>query len=74
MLAGDWTGQLVRERVADLHREAERQRLVRLAKAERRGGRRRHAWSIGWRGQVSVLQAAHVWLQPRLRWRRAGLR
>jgi hypothetical protein len=30
MLANDPTGQLARERVADLHRQAERQRLVRL--------------------------------------------
>jgi hypothetical protein len=74
MLAGDWTGLLASQRMTDLHREADRQRLVRLAKAERRGGRRRLAWSIGWHGQVSVIQAARVWLQPRLRWRRAGLR
>jgi hypothetical protein len=53
MLAGDWTGLLASQRMTDLHREAERQRLVRLAKAERRGGRRRLAWSIGWHGQVS---------------------
>lgn len=38
MLAGDWTGQLAGERVAELHRQAERQRLVRLARARRRGG------------------------------------
>jgi hypothetical protein len=37
MLVGDWTGQLARERVAEFHRQAERQRLVRLARA-RRGG------------------------------------
>jgi hypothetical protein len=30
MLANDLTGQLARERVADLHRQAERQRLVGL--------------------------------------------
>jgi hypothetical protein len=74
MLAGDWTGLLASQRMTDPHREAERQRLVRLAKAERRGGRRRLAWSIGWHGQVSVIQAARVWLRPRLRWRCAGLR
>jgi hypothetical protein len=32
MLMADWTGQLARERMADLHRQAERQRLVRLAR------------------------------------------
>jgi hypothetical protein len=38
MLANDLTGQLARERVADLHRQAERQRLVGLARTQRRGG------------------------------------
>jgi hypothetical protein len=39
MLVSDWTGQLVGERTAELHREVEQRRLVRLA---RRGKRR--AW------------------------------
>jgi hypothetical protein len=47
MLANDPTGQLGRERVADLHRQAECQRLVRLARAQRRGGNR--GWWRGWR-------------------------
>jgi len=47
MLANDLTGQLAGERVADLHRQAERQRLVRLARAQRRGGNRGR-WR-GWR-------------------------
>jgi hypothetical protein len=47
MLANDLTGQLARERVADLYRQAERQRLVRLARAQRRGGNRGR-WR-GWR-------------------------
>ena len=47
MLANDLTGQLARERVADLHRQAERQRLVRLARTQRRGGNRGR-WR-GWR-------------------------
>jgi hypothetical protein len=38
MLMADWTGQFAQERVADLHRQAEHQRLARLAKAQRRGG------------------------------------
>jgi hypothetical protein len=38
MLPSDWTGQLARERMAELHRQAEQQRLVRLARAQRRGG------------------------------------
>jgi uncharacterized membrane protein len=33
MLPGGWTGQLAGERVAELHRQAKRQRLVRLARA-----------------------------------------
>ena len=53
MLPGDWTGQLAGERVAELHRQAKRQRLVRLARAQRRGrssgmGRWRR-WLAGWR-------------------------
>jgi len=40
MLVTDWTGQLAGERVADLHRQAQRQRLARLARWQRRGGDR----------------------------------
>jgi hypothetical protein len=55
MLPSDWTGQLAGERVAELHRQAEHQRLVRLARAQRHGrssgvGRgRRWRWLAGWR-------------------------
>jgi hypothetical protein len=47
MLANDLTGQLAHERVADLHRQAERQRLARLVRTPRRGGNRGR-WR-GWR-------------------------
>jgi hypothetical protein len=47
MLANDPTEQLARERVVDLHRQAERRRLVRLARPQRRGGNR--GWWRGWR-------------------------
>jgi len=47
MLANDLTGQLARERVAEFHRQAECQRLVGLARAQRRGGNRGR-WR-GWR-------------------------
>jgi hypothetical protein len=47
LLATDPTEQLARERVADLHRQAQRQRLARLARAQRRGGDRGR-WR-GWR-------------------------
>ena len=47
MLANDLTGQLARERVADLHRQAERQRLVGLVRTQHRGGNRGR-WR-GWR-------------------------
>jgi hypothetical protein len=45
MLANDLNGQLARERVADLRRQAKRQRLVGLARTQRRGGNRGR-----WRG------------------------
>ena len=51
MLMADWTGQLARERMAELHRQAERQRLVRLARVQRRGGTgvgRGRRWLAGW--------------------------
>ena len=53
MLPADWTVALGRERMAELHRQAEHQRLVRLAQAQRRGdtggvGRRRR-WLAAWR-------------------------
>jgi hypothetical protein len=51
MLPSDRTGQLATERVADLHRQAERHRLVRLAWAHRRGGTsgvgRWRRWRVG---------------------------
>jgi hypothetical protein len=45
MLANDLTGQLARERVADLHPRRKLQRLVGLARTQRRGGNRGR-----WRG------------------------
>jgi hypothetical protein len=55
MLANDLTGQLARERVADLHRQAERQRLVGLARAQRRGGNRGRwrGWHLAGPGRAS---------------------
>ena len=58
MLANDLTGQLARERVAELHRQAERQRLVGLARTQRRGGNRGR-----WRGWYLLA----VWAEPRVR-------
>jgi GNAT superfamily N-acetyltransferase len=53
MPVNDWTGQLARERVAELHRQADHQRLVRLARTHRRGGTsgvgRGRRWLAGWR-------------------------
>jgi hypothetical protein len=51
MLPGDWTAELGRQRIAELHRHAERHRLVRLARAQRRGGSGgvgRRRWLAGW--------------------------
>jgi hypothetical protein len=53
MLPGDWTAELGRQRIAELYRQAEHQRLIRLARAQRRGdtsgvGRgRRWRWLAG---------------------------
>jgi len=44
MLISDWTGQLAGERTAELHREAEQQRLLRLAHIQCRRGKRRVWW------------------------------
>jgi hypothetical protein len=38
MMANDLTGQLAHERVAELHRQAEHQRLARRARSQRRSG------------------------------------
>ena len=52
MMPGDWTTELARQRMAELRRRAEHQRLVRLARAQRRGGAggvgRRRRWLAGW--------------------------
>ena len=51
-MPGNWTAELRRQRMAELHRQAEHQRLVRLARAQRRGGTsgvgRRRRWLAGW--------------------------
>ena len=51
MLPGDWTAELGRERMAELHRQVEHQRLIRLARAQRRSGasERRWRWLAAWR-------------------------
>jgi hypothetical protein len=53
MLPSDWTAELGRQRMAELHRQAEHRRLVRLARAQRRGGTtgvgRGWRWLAGWR-------------------------
>ncbi len=52
MLPGGWTAALGRERMAELHRQAEHQRLIRLARTQRRsgsGGVGRWRWLAGWR-------------------------
>jgi hypothetical protein len=55
MLANNLTGELAGERMAEFHRQAEHQRLIRLARAQRRSGasgvRRgwRWRWLAGWR-------------------------
>jgi hypothetical protein len=56
LLATDPTEQLARERVAEFHRQAERQRLVRLARAQRRSGNR-DRWR-GWHLPVGPVRAS----------------
>lgn len=52
MLPSDWTAELAGERMAELHRHAERERLLRLARAQRRDGTsgvgRGRRWLAGW--------------------------
>ena len=52
MLPGNWTVLLASERMAELHRQAEHQRLVRLVRAQRRDGTsgvgRGRRWLAGW--------------------------
>jgi hypothetical protein len=52
MLPGDWTAELRRERMAELHRQADHQRLVLLVRAQRRDGTsgvgRGRRWPAGW--------------------------
>jgi hypothetical protein len=53
MLPGDWTAELGRQRMAELHRQAEHQRLIRRARAQRRGNTsgvgRGWRWLADWR-------------------------
>jgi hypothetical protein len=60
MLPGDWTAELGRQRMAEFHRQAEHQRLARLARARRRGGT--GAWGVGgagWRVRDEVRCGPH---------------
>jgi hypothetical protein len=59
----DWTGVLARERIADLRRAAERERLARLARAG--GGRIRRGRPVA--GQHYRARALIAWLWQRLR-------
>jgi hypothetical protein len=55
MLPGGWTAELAGERMAEFHRQAEHQRLIRLARAQRRSGASgvgrgwRWRWLADWR-------------------------
>jgi hypothetical protein len=59
----DWTGVLARERIADLRRAAERERLARLARAG--GGRIRRGRPVA--SQRYRARALIAWLWQRLR-------
>jgi hypothetical protein len=66
MLTSDWTALLARELLAELHRQAEHQRLARLAQAQR-GGKRRRTRRLGWRGRAGLVRARRASRQ-RLPW------
>jgi hypothetical protein len=58
MPPGDWIGLLAGERLTSLRHEAERRRLIRLARPERGGSMRRRGRSIAWPSRVGPIQVA----------------
>jgi hypothetical protein len=65
MIPGWWTEHAVSERLAELRREAEHQRLVRWG---RRGGKARRLGSVHWNGWVARIRATRIRLQYRSPW------
>jgi hypothetical protein len=59
-----WTEMLARERITDLRREAERERLARLALSQAGGGRIRRDRPVAGQRRARALLA---WLRQRLR-------
>lgn len=70
IMPGIWTELLAKERVADLCREAERGRILRLARTGGRDTRTQRTRSVG-RSRVGI--ALRAWLDLRVS-RRASLR
>jgi hypothetical protein len=65
MIPGWWTELAVRQRIADLRREAEHRRLLRSVRHS--GKPRRLGW-VGWHGRVGRTRAARVRSQQRSTW------
>jgi hypothetical protein len=69
MIPGWWTELAAGERMADLRREAERQRLAHLVGSGRRGSTARRVGSVRWHGWVGRIRAARIRLRRRPPWR-----
>jgi hypothetical protein len=65
MTTGIWVESTVSERIANLHREAEHERLIRSV---RHGGQARHGGWVGWHGWVGRIRGASIQLQRRSSW------
>lgn len=66
MLQGDWAEWVTRARMADLHREAERERLARQAWSHQGGSTPQRGGPIRRHGRMSFSEAASAWLRRRL--------
>jgi hypothetical protein len=63
MIPGEGAELAVRERMTELRRDAERERVSRLVRSKRRGGRARRVNTLIWRDMASFIA-------PRMRLRR----
>jgi hypothetical protein len=65
MTPGIWIGSTVSERIANLHREAEHERLIRSVRHRRQA---RHGGWVGWHGWVGRIRGEILQLRRRPSW------